>query len=373
MTECVAATTNRVDLHLAGSISSEMEPHAERVYEINPLTDPRWDIFINGHTQSSVFHSTGWLRALQIAYGYEPVVVTTCSPETTLRNGLVFCRIKSWLTGKRLVSLPFSDHSEPLADNSTQIDNLLFEMKRRINIGGWKYIELRPTFFLPGEQTGLQKSVGYSLHRLDLRPSTTQLFRNLHKSCVQRKIRRAEREKLQYEEGRSDNLLKQFYALLLATRRRQCLPPQPLSWFRALIDAFGENLKIRVASKNSLPIASILTLSHKKSMVYKYGCSDARFHRLGGMALLFWNTIQQAKDEGFEELEMGRSENTNLGLISFKEHWGAVGRPLNYWTYPYSPYMTSGAWNKTVLRCVVPACPDAFLSTVGELLYRHIG
>ena len=373
MTECIAATANRADLHVAVSISSEVSPSATYVYEINPLTDHRWDTFISGHPRSSVFHSTNWLRALQRAYGYEPVVITTCSPETALRNGLVFCRIKSWLTGKRLVSLPFSDHSEPLADNTTQIDTLLFEMKRRIDVGEWKYVEIRPTCFLPGEQTGLEKSVEYSLHRLDLRLGATQLFKNFHKNCVQRKIRRAEREKLQYEEGRSDNLLKRFYALLLATRRRQGLPPQPLSWFRALIDAFGENLKIRVASKNGLPIASILTLAHKKSIVYKYGCSDARFHRHGGMALLFWNTIQQAKDEGLEELEMGRSENTNLGLISFKEHWGAVGRSLNYWTYPYSPHMTSGAWNKAVLRYVVPACPDAFLSTVGELLYRHIG
>lgn len=373
MTECVGATANRSNVRVEISISSKVASCAVNVYEIDPLTDPRWKVLVRNHPQASVFHTTNWLRALHTAYGYEPIVITTCSPGTALTNGLVFCRIKSWLTGRRLVSLPFSDHCEPLASSAAEIDDLLFEVRRRVDSGKWKYIEIRPTAFQPGEQTGFQRSVAYSLHRLDLRVSTSQLYKNFHKSCVQRKVRRAEREKLQYEEGSSENLLNKFYALLLATRRRQCLPPQPLSWFRALIDAFGDDLKIRIASKNDLPIASILTLSHKKSMVYKYGCSDARFHRFGGMALLFWNTIQESKEKGIQELEMGRSENNNLGLMSFKEHWGGVGRSLSYWTYPYSPHTTPGEWDKAILRRVVPVVPDAFLSTAGKLLYRHIG
>jgi hypothetical protein len=59
------------------------------------------------------------------------------------------------------------------------------------------------------------------------------------------------------------------------TRRRHFLPPHPIEWFRGLIAAFGKDLKIRMASKDGVAVASILTLSHKKSMVYKYGCSDA--------------------------------------------------------------------------------------------------
>ena len=83
------------------------------------------------------------------------------------------------------------------------------------------------------------------------------------------------------------------------------MPPQPLSWFRALVVAFGEDIKIRVAYKNGLAIASILTLSYKKSVVSKYGRSDVRYHKLGGMALSFWSAIQEAKNEGITELEMG--------------------------------------------------------------------
>ena len=350
------------------------ESAAMRVLELDPLHDPRWETFVGNHPRASVFHSTNWLRALKIAYGYDPAVITTDPGQAALTNGLVFCRVKSWLTGRRLVSLPFSDHCEPLVNNSDELDDLLFNLRHDVDTGSWKYIEIRPPFYQPGSLTGFGKSLAYCLHRLDLRGrSTEELFHSFHKSCVQRKIRRAERERLKYEEGTSEILLQQFYKLLVITRRRLFLPPQPQYWFRALIASFGEDLKIRVVSKDDRPVASILTISHKKTMVYKYGCSDARFNKLGGMALLLWNTIQEAKDKGLEEFDMGRSADDKRGLISFKEHWGAVGTQLNYWRYPSQPERTAKAWQENILRLLIPVTPASVLRTVGMLLYRHIG
>jgi Acetyltransferase (GNAT) domain len=88
--------------------------------------------------------------------------------------------------------------------------------------------------------------------------------------------------------------------------------------------------KIRVASKDGWPIASILTLSWKDVMVYKYGCSDERFHSLGGMHLPFWTVIQEAKVDGCRDFDFGRSGCDNLGLITFKDHWGASRSELAY-------------------------------------------
>ena len=202
------------------------------VYEIDPIRDPRWAALVDSHPRSSVFHTPNWVRALHDVYGYEPVVVTTCPSGARLTNGLVFCRINSWLTGRRLVSLPFSDHCEPLIDRSDKFDEMLLHMRCRVDEEKWKYIEIRPISYRPNGLTELRRGVIYLVHRLDLRPSAQELFRNFHKDCVQRNIRRAEREKLQYEEGTSEDLLQQFYRLLVMTRRRQYLPPQPLNWFR---------------------------------------------------------------------------------------------------------------------------------------------
>jgi hypothetical protein len=346
---------------------------ATTVYEIDPLCDPRWATLVESHGRASVFHSVNWLKALRAMYDYEPVAITTCAPGVPLTNGLVFCRINSWLTGRRFVSLPFSDHCNPLTDSSDELDEMLWHMQQYVDNGACKYVEIRPSFYEQSSRSRLDNGLTYYFHSLDLCKSTEELFHNFHKDCVQRKIKRAERENVKYEEGRSELLLQKFYNLLVMTRRRQYLPPQPLSWFRGLIAAFGDNLKIRLASQNDLPVASILTLSHKKTMVYKYGCSDARFNRLGGTPLLFWKTIQEAADNGFKELDMGRSDTDNLGLIAFKEHWGATGVPLRYWIYPHELVTSPSSWQKRLARQLVPVTPDSGLKAVGKLFYKHIG
>jgi hypothetical protein len=342
-------------------------------YETDPLLDPRWEDLVRRHPHASVFHSTNWLKALRNVYGYEPVVVTTCSPKSALTNGLVFARIHSRLTGRRLVSLPFSDHCEPLLEDWAQLAPILAQTKRRVIEGKWKYMEIRPLSYTPPSEVGLGRFVTHYFHSLNLRPDLEELFKGFHKDCVQRKVHRAEREKLQYEEGQSEELLKKFYALLTITRRRQYLPPQPIAWFRGLIATFGDGLKIRVASKDGVPVASILTLTHRKSMVYKYGCSNVAYNNLGGTALLFWKAIQEAKSCGLEELELGRSEIANTGLVTFKERWGAARREISYWTYPGNHASELRSWQWKVAHRIIPVMPDKVLEAVGTLLYKHIG
>ena len=343
------------------------------VYEIDPLSDARWAALVQNHPRSSVFHSSHWLGALHAVYGYAPLALTTSAPGSEVTNGFVFCGVNSWLTGRRFVSLPFSDHCEPLVDNSDQLDDMLLHIKQRVDDDNQKYIEIRPISYKPGAHTHLELSATYCFHELHLRGSLPEIFQSFHKDCVQRKIRRAERENLRYEEGTSEKLLREFYRLLVMTRRRQGLPPQPIRWFRGLIAAFGKDLKIRVAFKGELAVAGILTLSFKKSMIYKYGCSDASFHNMGGTALLFWNAIQEAKQSGFEELEMGRSDVDNLGLIAFKDHWGAKSTVIRYWSYPGGLTGPSELWKKKLAKYVVPALPDYALVGVGRFLYPHIG
>jgi hypothetical protein len=350
-----------------------MKRAAANVYEIDPLCDPRWATLVERHPQASVFHSTNWLRALRTSYYYEPAVITTCPPGADLTNGIVFCRIKSWLTGRRLVSLPFSDHCEPLVDNGDELDCLLSHLNRSVDGQEWTYIEIRPICTKPSITTRLERSCSYYLHCIDLRKDIQDVFHGFHKDCVQRKIRRAERESLDYEAGYSEGLLEKFYRLLIITRRRQHLPPQPRQWFRHLMAEMGQNLTIRVASKDGEPVASIMTILHKKTMTYKYGCSDAQYNRLGGMALLYWKAIQEAKKVECVAFDLGRSNVDNEGLIAFKEHWGASRSVMNYWRYPHKPKQAASTWKTYLVNKVVSIAPDVSLVAAGRLLYPHIG
>jgi CelD/BcsL family acetyltransferase involved in cellulose biosynthesis len=344
------------------------------VYRISPLHDPRWTRLVERHPRASVFHIPGWLEALQRTYGYEPVVLTTSAPGTDLTNGIVFCQVNSWLTGRRLVSLPFSDHCEPLVESPRELEQLMLAVEEEARAGRWKYVEVRPLTVTADADARFEKAQTFCFHRLDLRPAGADLFRSFHKDCVQRKIRRAEREALRYEEGCSETLLQQFYALLVLTRRRQRLPPQPLSWFRNLIECMGDRLKIRVASKDGRPVASILTLRHNRTLVYKYGCSDKSFSNLGGMHLLFWRSIEEAKENGLLEMDMGRSDWDNPGLIDFKARWGAQQSELVY--LRNSSARSQAEVGQTVLRVgkqIIDMAPESLAKLAGRVFYRHLG
>src|SRR5579871_129345 len=114
------------------------------VHELDPIHDRRWQRLLLAHPHASVFHTPAWLQALRDTYGYESVAFSTSEPGRELENGLVFCRVKSWLTGSRLVSLPFADHCQPLLERPADLAFLLANIESRSRAHGWKYIELRP-------------------------------------------------------------------------------------------------------------------------------------------------------------------------------------------------------------------------------------
>ncbi len=347
---------------------------AKQLNIIDPLTDTRWDDLVASHPRASAFHRRGWLEALKHTYGYEPLVLTSASAEEPLTDGIVACRVSSWLTGTRLVSLPFADHCDPLFGEAGEELLSPDRLVEECNGQKYKYLEFRPSRAWESLQNKFQPFESFYFHELDLRPSLGQLFKALHKDSIQRKIRRAEKEKLSYEAGRSDELIQAFYDLQLITRRRHHLPPQPKSWFQNVAKYMGEAIHIRVARKNGAAIAAILTLRHRSTVIYKYGCSDGAFHQLGGMPFLFWKVIEESKASGAERLDFGRSEMDNEGLVAFKDKFGTAKRTLTYFRYPGKKekqvYLHE---NSRLMRRMLCMFPDGVLSAVGRVLYKHIG
>jgi lipid II:glycine glycyltransferase (peptidoglycan interpeptide bridge formation enzyme) len=290
-----------------------------------------------------------------------------------LSNGLVFCRVESGLTGTRVVSVPFSDHCTPLVRNHDELECLISKLKRECATRRGEYIELRlcESHDVP---EGFSASGRFALHTLDLRPSLDELSQGLHPSCIRRRISRARREGLRYEEGRSEVLLAEFYRLAVLTRRRQHLPPQPLAWFRNLIACLTDKLKIHLLFRSDQAVAGILTTRFQNTITYKYGFSDKRYHQLGCMPLLLWKAIEDAKNEGLTQLDLGRSDCDNQGLVEFKDRWGATRSTLIYLRYP----QVKARYAARLLRSGIAArvfdlAPDSFLTAAGRILYRHIG
>lgn len=342
------------------------------VHAIDPLTDPRWRAFVEEHPRASVFHSTGWLEALRHTYGCTPRVLTTTPPGGPLCNGLAICEVRAW--GRtRLVSLPFSDHCEPLVDVPEDWSRILGYLASGIEAGAWRSVELRPRSgdLMTPDPAGWSPTRQYLFHGCDLTPSLDTIHARFHTSCIQRPIRRAEREGLRCESGSSPALLEAFYGLMRLTRRRHGLPPQPIAWFRNLSNALRGSLTVHVASMAGRPIASILTLSFRTRLVYKYGCSDPAYHRLGAMPFLFWQAIQQAKTQQHEELDLGRSDIGQHGLAAFKERLGARRSTLTYFNQPPLAPRIVSRWPERTARWMFEHLPNPALTLAGRVLYKH--
>jgi CelD/BcsL family acetyltransferase involved in cellulose biosynthesis len=350
-----------------------------RVYRVSPIKDRRWEEFLTRNPGASLFHSSAWLEALQRTYGYEPVVYTTSPPSQRLENGLAFCRVESRLTGCRLVSLPFSDYCQPLAEKATDLIALRTAIEDEVRTRGWRYFEVRPLVPIAMTSPNWHTAAIYFHHQIDLQPEIATLLSNLHKNSIQRKIRRAEREGLTYVSGTTESSLDSFYRLMVQTRRRHGVPPQPKKWFEALVDCFGPALEIRMALKDAKPIAAMLTIRHKDTLVYKYGGSDLQYKKLGGMHLLYWNSIQDAKRSGLRSFDLGRTDIDQSGLSTFKKRWGAHESRISYSRYTYlgdwaHSFESAGpSWKTQTAKFILSHTPNRLLEVLGNRVYRHFG
>jgi Acetyltransferase (GNAT) domain len=343
------------------------------IIEFDPCVDARWLPFVRRFTRATIFHCVSWLQALRQTYGFRTMAVGRVSSSGTLSSGVLFCEIRSWLTGNRLVSLPFSDHCEPLVENRDELRLLLAYVSQQRKKRNWRYIEIRPVSPEYSDAVG-GTHPRFVLHRLDLRPTTEELFRKLHADSIRRKIQKAEKSGLTIKSGRSDGLLADFFRLHVLTRKRQLSPPHPIAWFRNVLKCLGDSACIRIAYVEETPAAAVFTLANEATVVYKYGCSDEQFHRLGAMPFVFWDMIREAKRTDKEELDLGRSDLNNPGLITFKERWGAQGRPLIYSRSPAAGnVLEHSAGSGRPFKQLLRYCPDWLLIGAGKFLYPHIG
>src|SRR5262249_960060 len=124
--------------------SERLKRHNQRhiMQQIDPLTYPDWNDRLLATPYASIFHTTHWLRVLQEAYGYRPYYFA-CFKAQQLTALLPFMEVKSWVTGVRGVSLPFSDYCEPIIASQTSSPEFLAPVIRVARQQQWQFLEMR--------------------------------------------------------------------------------------------------------------------------------------------------------------------------------------------------------------------------------------
>lgn len=279
--------------------------------------------------------------------------------------------VQSPLTGRRGVSLPFTDLCPPLVSEQA-LRMFLDDLTAISKVRRWNYWECRG---IPGPPDGVQPSVTFHGHTLDLSIGAEALFAGC-KSPVRTAIRKAGQAGLQVESSATLEALRIFYVLHCRTRRKHGLPPQPFGFFRAIHrHVLSRGLgQVVVASKGPTPVAASVYFHHGNRAIYKYGASDDAFQDLRGSNLVMWQAIQSYAKDSFQSLHFGRTSLAAEGLRRFKLGWGCREEPIYYLRYDcrQARFVAGkdeafGWYNSLMARM-----PILFLRLLGACLYRHI-
>jgi hypothetical protein len=338
---------------------------------INPINYKGWDEILLTNDQSTFFHTSAWARVLSESYYYKPLYFSIIE-EGNLLALVPIMAVNSFLTGKRGVSLPFSDYCRSIIQNSDQYNYLLQHIFKYGKMAGWKYIELR------GGQMGLSHSriyVYHFSHTCELNPDDSKVF-SCFKSNVKRNIKKSQKESVQIEITSSWESMKVFCELNILTRKQHGLPPQPLFFFRNIfkhVISPGKGF-VTLALWKDTPVAAAVFFHFGKKAIYKYGASDGKYQKLRPNNLVMWEAIKWYCHNGCKTFNFGRTEPENHGLLQFKRGWGVKEEIINYYKYDLKrdSFISNGARTKPSYN-FFKHLPIPLLQLTGNLFYRHVG
>lgn len=339
--------------------------------EINPINYPDWDELLLTNENASFFHTSGWAKVLHGSYGYTPLYFT--SIEDGKLTGLIpMMEVKSILTGKRGVSLPFTDQCEPIVKGQDSFDNTIEQIRECGRKKNWKYIEWRGG---SDHFKTASPSLSFYSHDLNLKISESEIFAGL-RSSTKRNIRNAQNQEVEVSLHDTLESMRQFFRLNCMTRKKHGLPPQPFSFFKKLFENVISKKKgfVALARSTKKIIAGAVFLHFNKKAVYKYGASDVNYLSLRPNNLIMWEAIRHYSKEGYTNFSFGITEMDNQGLLQFKRGWGATESVINYFRYSIKQKgLTKDSFREKTSYSIFKKMPSPILNAIGYLFYRHIG
>ncbi len=337
---------------------------------IDPTEHVHYDERLLASGKGHFFLSSAWAEVFKSAYGYQPYYWQD-APEGRIRFLLPMMEVNSYLTGKRAISLPFTDYCEPIYETESQFQAVLPELHAFAEKRGWRTIEFRGGDAL---LAGQPASRHYVTHQLELSADSTRLYHSLHDS-TRRNIRKAERSGVQVEVSSSLQALEAFYRLNSMTRKKHGLPPQPYSFFRTIWEKIIRPGKGRIylAQAERKTIAGAVFFDFGLHIIYKYGASDERYQALRANNLLMWKAIEHGCAHGFKTFDFGKTEPGNEGLRRFKLNWGAREKVIHYHKYhlAQSRFIVEPVRERHWSTRLFAGMPEVLLKMIGRILYAH--
>lgn len=337
---------------------------------LNPIDYQGWDELLVSNEGYTFFHTAAWAKVLSETYHYCPLYFTLLDNNRLLAL-IPMMEVKSIFTGRRGVSLPFTDYCEPVIANGSHIQDMTDFIREYGRKCRWESIESRG-----GSYPDMVALTSYYRHTLNLTLGVEQIFSRFN-SNTRRNIRKAIREGVEVNIYRSLKAVNEYYRLHCMTRKRHGLPPPPRAFFIKIYEhIISKDLgRVVLASYRRRIIAGSVFFNFGDKSLYKYGASEYTFQHLRASDLIMWEAIKCYAQKGYHSLCFGRTALDNKGLRRFKTRWGVDEQIINYYKFNLrqNTFVTKTSLLKDSHHRIFRKMPIPLLRVLGSLLYKHIG
>lgn len=320
-----------------------------------------------------------WLDLIQSIYGFTVIRLEVRGSDGTLLGQLPVCALSSPLTGRRIVSLPFSDICPLVATDGATAQLLVDQAVELGKKHHARYVELRTgSSALLEERNDFIATDNYVSWRLSLAAGESSVWSGVQKP-VQRQVKKSRKMGVTIRFAQQREEMDTYHRLHVGTRTgKHGMPAQPRAFFRGLWDRFGADgtMQVLFAEYEGRAIAGMVLFASGDTVRYAYGASEEQALHLAPNNLLMWESIAWAINTGYQIFDMGRTARDNQGLMEYKRKWGATAEPLPYYYWPQVAGLASTSETSRKYQ-MLTACwkrlPLPIASTLGGILYKHLG
>lgn len=289
----------------------------------------RLGLWLDQHPDALPFHDPKWLNAIEQGTGQKAFMLLA-ERGGRLEGLLPFHLVHSPIFGRALVSSGFAvgggilSHSD---DANVLLAQQISDLAERWSCPS---IELRGGY-IPQTKGWTEKSEAHANFRKPL-----QLDDDAELLAIPRKQRAEVRKGLEnglaIEIGSGQRDIEWHYTVYAESVRNLGTPVFPKSLMKSVLQAFGSHADIVTVLDDGVPVASVLSLYHRQSVMPYWGGGTRGARRLRANDVMYYGLMNHARRKGCVSFDFGRSK-TGSGAYHFKKNWGFEPEPLAYAFY----------------------------------------
>lgn len=296
------------------------------IQELTSQDISNWNAFVNGCEHGSIYHLAEWRSLLENVFGHQTMYHFTTSENGAISGVLPAVRLKSFLFGDFIVSMPYFNYGNALGDNAEIEEKLMLHLCEKAETLGVEHIEFRDTRERPGSFDTRKDKVAMVL---DIPGSEDEMWKSMG-SKLRSQIKRPLREHPAVKHGTME-LLDAFYSVFAINMRDLGTPVYSKQFFAKIIETFPDNCHLISISVDDSPVAAAFLLGYGQMLEIPWASSLRKVNSMSINMLLYWEVLKYAINNDYHKFDFGRS-TVDSGTYRFKKQWGAVPRQL-YWHY----------------------------------------